>query len=49
LLLLAASFPVAGGAFTMVTGGGAGLLIPATVVGLGGFGLTGGGATGLTK
>lgn len=33
----------------MVTGGGAGLLIPATVAGLGGVGLVGGGANGFTN
>lgn len=39
--------PLVGGGFITVTGGGAGLLIPATVAGLGGVCLTGGGATGL--
>ena len=43
------SLPLVGGGFTTVTGGGAGLLIPATVAGLGGVGLTGGGATGFAN
>ena len=50
MLLCPPSPPAVGGAFTTVTGGGAGLLIPATVAGLGGVDLTVvGGGTGLAN